>query len=362
MPDAWTLVTPAGPYELNPSFTAPQYEPGGVSGPGALRRDDRATYQRSGDGLRTPGALTLVGRVWRDDHNHALMVSELNAIRAAVAACTSVTRVNNAGTYTYDRLAGGATPEITPDGLGGWMVRLDLWPGRAEPTFAPRLPGGPIPARGFDWVSTGSTSNPTLAVTVPPGQVGDLILLFVRVHSNQPQTELLTVTPSDTGWVPAGEIVSQGARIILWYKNADASGSYGINVTFNGPSSVRGIVAVARYAQRTVTAVTHRSVSLTDVGGHWPGNAAWTHVDYIGVGTPGGGAAPIETHPMTVQEDVDFVTGLGSERVRLAFTSATGIDASNYVEGVDQYKFGTLSPLSGIGSANVVFGIVVGGT
>lgn len=359
MPDAWTLVTPAGPYELNPSFTAPQYEPGGVSGPGALRRDDRATYQRSGDGLRTPGALTLVGRVWRDDHNHALMVSELNAIRAAVSACTSVTRVNNAGTYTYDFVAGGATPEITPDGLSGWLVKLDLWPGRAEPTFAPHLPGGPIPARGFDSVSTVSASNPTLAVTVPPGQVSDLILLFVRVHSNQPQTELLTVTPSDIGWVPAGEIVSDGSRIILWYKNANVSGSYGINVAFNGPSTVRGIVAVARYVPRTVTAVTHRNVIPADIGGVWPGNAAWTNVDYIGVATIGGGLTPTTITPMTLQEDV--ILGTDLEYVRVAFSSGTGIDASNYVNSLG-YQFGTLSPLNNIGNINVAFGIVVGGT
>lgn len=179
MPDAWTLVTPAGPYELNPSFTAPQYEPGGVSGPGALRRDDRTTYQRSGDGLRTPGALTLVGRVWRDDHNHALMVSELNAIRNAVSACTSVTRVNNAGTYTYDFVAGGATPEITPDGLGGWLVRLDLWPGRAEPTFAPIGPSVQILAASVEIIShtSGGPLTIPLPTTAPPGA---LILLALN--------------------------------------------------------------------------------------------------------------------------------------------------------------------------------------
>lgn len=138
MPDSWTLDTPDGPYVLNQSFTSPKYEPGGIAGPGVLRRDDRTAYQRSGDGLRTPGTLTLIGRVWRDDHNHALMVSELNAIRDAVSACTSVTRTNNAGTYTYDHLAGGATPEITPDGLGGWLVKLNLWPGRPDAIYVSR--------------------------------------------------------------------------------------------------------------------------------------------------------------------------------------------------------------------------------
>lgn len=137
MPDAWTLNTPAGPHALNPTFAAPKYEPGSVAGPGVLRRDDRATYQRSGDGLPTPGPLTLTGRVWRDDQNHALMLQELEAITTAAATCTSITRANNFGRYVYDGLAGGATPEITPDGLGGWIVKLDLWPGRAEPTFLP---------------------------------------------------------------------------------------------------------------------------------------------------------------------------------------------------------------------------------
>lgn len=139
MPDAWTLDTPGGPYTLNPTFSAPKYQPGSVSGPGALRRDDRNTYQRSGDGLATPGPLTLIGRVWRDDQDQALMLQELEAIRAAVATCTTVTRSNNAGEYVYDSLAGGAAPEITPDGLGGWNVLIELWPGRAEPTHLPSI-------------------------------------------------------------------------------------------------------------------------------------------------------------------------------------------------------------------------------
>lgn len=142
MPDVWTLATPDGAYALNPTFSAPKYQPGGVGGPGALRRNGRSAYQRSGDGLPTPGPLTLVGRVWRDDQNHALMRQELDAIRAAVSVATSVTRTNNAGEYVYDDLAGGAAPEVTPDGAGGWLVSLDLWPGRAEPTFVPTPPPG----------------------------------------------------------------------------------------------------------------------------------------------------------------------------------------------------------------------------
>ena len=108
----------------------------------------------------------------------------------------------------------------------------------------------------------------------------------------------------------------------------------------------------------TVTAVAHRSVVLppSEVD-NWPGNPAWTAVDYIGVGTPGSGSTPIVITPMTVQEDVNYNPNL--ERFRLAFSSGTGIDASNFVPGPNQYKFGTLSPLSGLGNINYVFGLVV---
>lgn len=174
MPDSWTLDTPDGPYVLNQSFTAPKYQPGGVAGPGALRRDDRNTYQRSGDGLATPGPLTLIGRVWRDDQDQALMLQELEAIRAAVATCTAVTRSNNAGEYVYDNLAGGATPEVTPDGLGGWVVKLELWPGRAEPTF---IPGGE---------------------STPPDQVPNLALWLDAADGN---AIVFDSPPIVTGWL-----------------------------------------------------------------------------------------------------------------------------------------------------------------
>lgn len=151
MPDKWTLITSAGEYELNTTFSAPQYEAGGVSTPGIIRHDNRSTFQRTGDGLRTPGPLTLTGKVWRDNQNIPSMVTELNNIRDAVATCTSVTRTNNAGVWTYPDLAGGPTPEITPDGLGGWNVTIELWPGRAEPTFIPDGDGpGPGPGPGPD--------------------------------------------------------------------------------------------------------------------------------------------------------------------------------------------------------------------
>lgn len=140
MADSWTLVTPDGVVALNRSFSAPQYEPGGVDANAAVRRDGRVTYQRSGDGLRTPGPLRLRGRVWSDAQDIPSMVAELEEIQEAVGACTSVIRTTSAGTYTYEQLAGGPPPEVTPDGLGGFEVNIELWPGRAMPTFIPDDP------------------------------------------------------------------------------------------------------------------------------------------------------------------------------------------------------------------------------
>lgn len=137
MPDTWTLVTPTGNYTLNRTFHAPKYQPGGVDTNAALRRDGRATYQRSGDGLLTPGPLVLRGRVWDDARDIAALVDELETIQEAAATCIQVVRTTDAGRYVYDDLAGGPPPEVTPDGLGGWEVTLELWPGRALPTFVP---------------------------------------------------------------------------------------------------------------------------------------------------------------------------------------------------------------------------------
>ncbi len=164
MADSWRLVTPTGSYDLNPSFSAPKYQAGGVATPGALRRDERSAYQRSGDGLATPGPLRLNGRVWRDTQDIPEMVSELNAIRAAVATCTQVVRTNSAGTYTYGDLAGGPTPAVTPDGLGGFEVAIELWPGRAEATFVPSA--GP-PECEPGWIYPGDLSAPA---QLPSGQ------------------------------------------------------------------------------------------------------------------------------------------------------------------------------------------------
>lgn len=177
VPDRWTLKTPSGDYELNASFAARQYHPGGVDTAAALRRDDRTAYQRSGDGLRTPGPLVLYGVVARDDQDVAAIVDELNDIRDAVAACTQVIRTTSAGTYTYDGLSGGPTPEVTPDGLGGWRVVIELWPQRAAATFVPS--SGPVDllAAGVEFFSFASGSR-TLNVAVPGGEapVGSLVI------------------------------------------------------------------------------------------------------------------------------------------------------------------------------------------
>lgn len=137
MPDRWTLRTPTGDVQLNATFHAPQYQPGGVDRGAALRRDGRSAYQRSGDGLATPGPLRLRGRVWSDERSIPAMRDELDEIRDAVAACVEVIRTNDAGQYVYTELAGGPPPAITPDGLGGWQVEIEMWPGSAEPTFLP---------------------------------------------------------------------------------------------------------------------------------------------------------------------------------------------------------------------------------
>src|SRR5690606_10080717 len=135
--DRWTLRTPTGDLQLNASFHAPKYQPGGVDTNAALRRDGRTTYQRSGDGLPTPGPLVLRGRVWNDARDIAALIDELEAIQEAAATCIEVIRVTDAGRYVYDDLSGGPPPEVTSDGLGGWGGTLEPWPGRALPTFVP---------------------------------------------------------------------------------------------------------------------------------------------------------------------------------------------------------------------------------
>lgn len=135
MADAWVIVTPQGRVELNPTFSSPTWEPGSVSGPGALRRDELGTYQRSGDGLRTPGPLIISGRVWSDARDTIEIIAELNLIQEAVRNATTAIRSNNAGEYVFQNLEGGPTAEILPDGVGGWVVTINLWPARPTPVF-----------------------------------------------------------------------------------------------------------------------------------------------------------------------------------------------------------------------------------
>lgn len=163
MADRWVLVTPLGDYQLNATFYAPNLHPGGVDTNAAVRREGRNTYQRTGDGLRTPGPLRLNGRVWRDDRNIKLLVDELDDIRNAVTSTIQVRRMNDAGTYLHSELAGGPPPAVTPDGLGGWFVEIELWPGRAEPTFI----AATLDTHIYVWVDTsGSVNEPAIAAAV----------------------------------------------------------------------------------------------------------------------------------------------------------------------------------------------------
>lgn len=136
MADTWILITPAGSYQLNPTFSAPQYEPGDAAGQGLIRHPNTGALQREGDSLRTPGPLILTGRVGRDDHDATHTLAELNHISAAAEACVGVARTTRGGTYTFGLNSGGPTPEVISDRLGSWVVRLYLWPASPEPAFS----------------------------------------------------------------------------------------------------------------------------------------------------------------------------------------------------------------------------------
>ena len=180
MPDAWTLVTPNGNLTLNPTFAATKYEPGSVDGNAAARREGQAFIQRVGDGRRTPGPLVLRGAVWRDDHDQQAMRTELTAIETAVQTAVEVQRINTAGTYTYSDLAGGPTIAVTPDGISGWRVEIELWPARAEAVFVPGGGGGPVEvlAAAVHILEhpTGTYDVPVPGGTAPPGALIILVL------------------------------------------------------------------------------------------------------------------------------------------------------------------------------------------
>lgn len=228
MADRWTLVTPSGDYLLNPSFSATSLYPGGVDSNASLRRDGRTAYQRSGDGLRTPGPLTLTGRVWRDDQDAQLIIQELDDIRDAVSDCIKVRRDNDAGTFTYSDLAGGPTPEVTPDGLGGWELKIELWPGRASPTFIPLRPASHL----YIYYDTS-------------GSIGSDDLAAIRLAMDEVIAGLVA------GGVPSEnihEVDSTDERYLVWFKQSnddyvviailnEARPHYHTGITDSGPTS-----------------------------------------------------------------------------------------------------------------------------
>lgn len=243
MPDHWTLVTPDGNYELNASFSAPKYQAGGVDTSAALRRDDRTAYQRSGDGLRTPGPLVLYGRVWRDDMDVPEIVGELNDILDAVAATTDVVRTTPAGTYTYSGLSGGPTPEVTPDGLGGWQVVIELWPARAAATFLPPPPpaicsnfndlplGEGIPAGWTDRWAAGAYEVDSGGYGVPEGY-GPAVLLQSGTGNRLLTRDALDGAGPDIELLALGRFTGAFAGG-PWVRASGAAGSengYGIRV------------------------------------------------------------------------------------------------------------------------------------
>src|SRR5690606_17165249 len=102
-------------------------------------------------------------------------------------------RVNDAGTFVYRDLAGGPHPEVTPDGLGGWEVTIELWPGRAEPVV---LPSGGTPIIDRLAIDVGSFAVPDQYgyIFVPNA---DLLVTAVRI-----------VTP--------GDVAGENEVVRLW--------------------------------------------------------------------------------------------------------------------------------------------------
>ena len=220
-----------------------------------------------------------------------------------------------------------------------------------------------IPARGFDSATTPLASNPTLNLTAPSGEAGDLMVLGVLLASNQPRPEDLTVSLAQSGWVLAGETAGTGpagVRHIVWYKTAE-TGSEPITVNFVGPSRVRAIASVARYTPHTVTAVKYRGVYGVFTPNHMlPGDAAWSDVSYLAVYTSGAGSSPTTIDPITLQNEHIFPTGVGGEVLRVAFASGTSIDAGQEESpGSNTYRFGNVGPVSSLPDESVVWALVL---
>lgn len=141
--DRFIIVTADSQFELNWTFSAAALHPGSVD-PSALgRRSTGSVLQRFGDGQRTPGPFVLSGHVWNDGQDARAIRTEIVNIQAAVAAAQSVLRDTPTGQYWYSGFQGGPSPEVTPDGIGGYRVRLEFWPSRAE--FVPLPPANARP-------------------------------------------------------------------------------------------------------------------------------------------------------------------------------------------------------------------------
>lgn len=140
MSDRWAIVHATGEYLLNETFhpTGSLY-PGAAPTSGAVRHASSGAYIRVGDGLRSPGPMKLTGRLCSDARDWASLRAELMDLEAAVRTSTALVRTNPNYEYTYANLAGGPTIEVIPDGLSGYIVRLEFWPGRAEVVAVPIL-------------------------------------------------------------------------------------------------------------------------------------------------------------------------------------------------------------------------------
>ncbi len=237
MADRWTLVTPTGDLQLNASFSAPRLHPGGVDTNAALRRDGLRSYQRSGDGLRTPGPLILTGAVWRDDRLIPALVDELDDITDAVESCIIVRRENDAGTFIYSDLAGGPPPAITPDGIGGWRVEIELWPGSATPTFIPVH----LNTQVHVYIDgTGSMDNDRAAIQSAMADLKEYLRDNLMGDAVDSQFTVTTAAADDDGerWLNfAAAPADDDALVILFFKEAEPRYHADPRVVANEPTS-----------------------------------------------------------------------------------------------------------------------------
>lgn len=209
MADRWVLINSTGVrYELNPTFSAPQYEAGSIDTDAARRWDGARAWQRSGDGLRTPGPFTLTGFVWNDPRDPSAAWTELDAIQAAVDFCTRVERRDSRTISIYEDLAGGPTIEVLPDGAGGYAVTIRLWPSRAEATVVP-YEGHLAPLAFAAGVDEVGNDKVTLDFESAP-QPGDLEVLFCFASSTTSLVNIETPAGWAGGRVGLGSVAAKG--------------------------------------------------------------------------------------------------------------------------------------------------------